>query len=299
VALLGRADGLDRPFGLEHHGGHLYVASTNAVHRFPFLVGATRVTGPAEKVVDLPAGGYNNHWTRNLLVSPDGRTLYVTVGSGTNVDTERQDERDERRAAILAVDLPTRRARVFARGLRNPNGLALEPTTGALWTAVNERDGLGNDLVPDYITSVREGAHFGWPNAYYGRHADPRRVGLPGARPEQTVAPDYATGAHTATMDLAFVRGAALPGGAAYGALVVQRGSWNRTPMAGYRVVLVPFAGGRPAGAPAPFLTGWVVDSAAGTVRDRPSSVTVLPDESVLVTDDAADRIWLVRRRAR
>jgi glucose/arabinose dehydrogenase/enamine deaminase RidA (YjgF/YER057c/UK114 family) len=299
VPLLTRAHGLDRPFGIALVGPHLYVASTDGVRRFPYRPGAPAVGGAGELVLPLPAGGYNNHWTRNLLASPDGRRLYVTVGSGTNVDTERQDARDPRRAAVLEYDVATGRSRVFAGGLRNPNGLAWEPRTGALWAAVNERDGLGDDLVPDYITRVRDGAFYGWPYSYYGPHEDPRKRG---ERPDlvgRAVPPDYATGAHTATMDVEFYAApaagrAAFPARYRGGAFVTQRGSWNRREFAGYRVLFVPFDGGRPSGPPEPFLTGFLADTAARTARGRPTSLAVLPDGSLLVSDDAGDRVWRV-----
>jgi glucose/arabinose dehydrogenase len=284
-------EGLDQPFGMQEVGGMLYVANTGGVLRFPFLVGDTAVRGTGERVADLPADGYNNHWTRNLLLSPDGRTLYATVGSGTNVDVEGVDRKDPRRAAILAIDLSApvpATPRVFASGLRNPNGLAWHPTTGALWTAVNERDGLGDDLVPDYVTSVREGAFYGWPYLYQGTRRDPRHAAVPESLVARSVAPDYATGAHTATMDIEFA-----PDGS--GAWVSQRGSWNRSRHAGFRVVFIPFRDGRPAGAPEPFLTGFL-DEARGVARGRPVGLAALPDGSLLVADDAGDRVWHVRR---
>jgi glucose/arabinose dehydrogenase len=290
--------GLNQPFGVTVSGGYLYVANTDALLRFPYTPGQLAVTAPGERVVDLPAGGYNNHWTRNVVAAADGRTLYVTVGSATNVDVEGIDRRDPRRAAILAVDPATRAVRVFASGLRNPNGLAWEPTTGALWTAVNERDGLGDDLVPDYVTRVVDGAFYGWPYAYFGAHEDPRQAGRRPDLVRRSVAPDFATGAHTATMNLLFYEAPHFPARYRNGLFVSQRGSWNRRTFAGFRVGFVPFAGGRPAGPMEDFLTGFVADARHGddAVHGRPVGLATLPDGSLLVSDDASNVIWRVRR---
>jgi len=278
-------------------GGHLYVANTDALLRFPYAAGQLEITAPGERVVELPAGGYNNHWTRNVLASRDGRTLYVTVGSATNVDTEGIDARDARRAAVLAVDPERRAVRVYASGLRNPNGLAWEPVTGALWTAVNERDGLGDDLVPDYVTSVREGAFYGWPYAYFGANEDPRQAGRRPDLVRRAVAPDFATGAHTATMHLHFYGDAQFPARYRGGLFVSQRGSWNRRAFAGYRVGFIPFANGRPAGPMEDFLGGFVAGAGHGddAVHGRPVGLATLPDGSLLVSDDASNVVWRVR----
>jgi len=291
-------EGLNRPFGMTLLGRSLYVANTDALMRYPYESGQVRITAPGEKILDLPAGGYNNHWTRNVIPGPDGRKLYVTVGSGTNVDVEGVDARDPRRAAILEVNPDGSGMRVFASGLRNPNGLAWEPQTGALWTAVNERDGLGNDLVPDYVTSVREGAFYGWPYAYFGAHEDPRHRGRQPGLVARAVPPDYALGAHTATMSIVFYQGTAFPGRYRGGAFVSQRGSWNRGEFAGYRVLFLPFRDGRPRGVVEDFLTGFLVpgrDEAFG----RPVGLAVLRDGSLLVADDAGDRIWRVTAEER
>ncbi|MGH6692613.1 MAG: PQQ-dependent sugar dehydrogenase, partial [Gammaproteobacteria bacterium] len=228
--------GLKQPFGMLALGPAFYVANTDALLRYPFDSARGRVTGRGRKILDLPAGGYNNHWTRNVIANRDGSKLYVTVGSGTNVDEEKVDRKDTRRAAVLEVDPDGSGMRVFASGLRNPNGLDWEPTSGALWTAVNERDGLGDELVPDYITSVREGAFYGWPFAYWGPNEDPRLKGQAPELVSKAIAPDYATGAHTASLGLTFGNGLRFPDRYQRGAFVGQHGSWNRSQLAGYRV---------------------------------------------------------------
>lgn len=290
-------DGLTQPFGMLLLGKWFYVANTNALVRFPYDSAAARVTGPGRKVLDLPAGGYNNHWTRNVIASPDGAKLYLTVGSATNVDDERIDRRDERRAAILELNPDGSEMRVFASGLRNPNGLGWEPESGTLWTVVNERDGLGDALVPDFLTSVRAGAFYGWPYAYWGRNEDPRRKG---ERPElvaKAIAPDFATGAHSATLGLVFGDRLRFPDRYRSGAFVGQHGSWNRSNFAGYRVAFVPFEGGRPTGTMEEFLGGFMADSAKGEVWGRPVGLAVARDGALLVADDAGNRIWRVAGR--
>jgi glucose/arabinose dehydrogenase len=288
--------GLNQPFGMVLVGNTFYVAKGDALTRFPYRDGETRITAGGQKVLDLPAGGYNNHWTRNVVANRDGTKLYVSVGSGTNVDEERVDEKDPRRAAILEVNPDGSGMRVFASGLRNPNGMAWAPGTGMLWTAVNERDGLGNDLVPDYITSVRDGAFYGWPYSYFGQNVDPRKRG---ERPDlvaRAVVPDVPVGSHTASLGLVFYDGLAFPEEYRGGAFVAQHGSWNRAEPSGYKVIHVPFVAGRPSGEPRDFLTGFVADGSADTLRvyGRPVGLAVLPDGSLLVADDADDRIWRV-----
>ncbi|HET8625333.1 MAG TPA: sorbosone dehydrogenase family protein [Gemmatimonadales bacterium] len=289
--------GLNQPFGMLALGDAFYVANTDALVRYAFDPLQGKVKGPGKKILELPAGGYNNHWTRNVIASLDGSKLYVTVGSGTNVDEEKVDRKDPRRAAILEVNPDGSQMRVFASGLRNPNGLDWEPSSRALWTAVNERDELGDELVPDYITSVRDGAFYGWPFAYWGPHEDPR---LKGQAPElvaKAVAPDYATGAHTASLGLTFGDGLEFPDRYQQGVYVGQHGSWNRSRLTGYRVAFVPFDGGRPSGAMEEFLGGFVADSAAGSVRGRPVGLAVSRDGSLLVADDAGNRIWRISAR--
>ena len=274
---------LNSPFGMALVHNNFYVANTDAVMRFEYRDGAQSITGPGTKVADLPAGPINHHWTKNLIASADGKHLYVTVGSNSNV-AENGVENEERRAAILEIDTATGASRVFATGLRNPNGLDWQPQSGALWTAVNERDEFGNDLVPDYITSVKDGGFYGWPYSYYGSHVDERPQP---PRPDlvaKALVPDYALGSHTASLGLVFYRG---------GAFVGQHGSWNRQPLAGYRVIFVPFANGRPTGAkPEEILTGFVDkdENALG----RPVGVAVDARGALLVADDVGNRIWRV-----
>ena len=285
--------GLHSPFGMALVGSSLYVANTDAVVRFPYAAGDTVITAPGSRVLDLPAGPINSHWTRDLIASRDGTRLYVTVGSTSNVG-EHGLENEVGRAAIHELDLATGRARIFASGLRNPNGLAWEPTSGALWVAVNERDELGSDLVPDYMTSVRDGGFYGWPYSYYGQHVDVR---VQPPRPDlvaTAIVPDYALGAHTASLGLAFYDSDALPARYAGGAFVAQHGSWNRRPRSGYKVVFVPFAAGRPAGPPEDVLTGFL--SADGAAYGRPVGVAVDRDGALLVADDVGNVVWRVTR---
>jgi glucose/arabinose dehydrogenase len=273
-------EGLNSPFGMALAGNDLYVANSDAVLRFPYRPGATRVSAPGVKLADLPAGPRNHHWTKNILASRDGKKLYATVGSNSNVAENGMAE-EEGRAAIWEIDLATGAKRLFASGMRNPNGLEWEPTTGTLWTVVNERDELGSDLVPDYLTSVRDGAFYGWPYSYYGAHVDervePQRPDLVG----KAIKPDYALGNHVAPLGLAFAAG---------GAFVGQHGSWNRRPLSGYNVVFVPFANGRPAGPPVEVLSGFVNE--AREARGRPVGVALDKRGALLVADDVGNVIW-------
>jgi glucose/arabinose dehydrogenase len=287
-------EGLNQPFGMLLLGNDLYVANTNALLRFPYESGQTRIETPGEKIIDLPAGGYNNHWTRNVIASRDCQKLYVSVGSATNVDEEHIDIKDARRAAILEINPDGSGLQVFADGLRNPNGMDWAPGTDGLWTVVNERDELGDELVPDYLTRVREGAFYGWPYAYFGQHADPHHKGKPPDLVEKTVAPDYALGAHTASLGLQFYTGRTFPKGYWGDAFVSQHGSWNRSEFAGYKVLAVPFEGGEPAGPPEDFLTGFIADPDKGEVYGRPVGLAVMDDGSLLVTDDATGIVWRV-----
>jgi glucose/arabinose dehydrogenase len=283
--------GLNSPFGMALVGHDLYVANSDALMRFPYSGGETQITAPGVKIVDLPAGPINHHWTKNVIASRDGRHLYVTVGSNSNV-AENGMENEVNRAAILEVDVATHRSRVFASGLRNPNGLAWQPQSGALWTTVNERDELGSDLVPDYMTSVKEGAFYGWPYSYYGQHVDAR---VKPQRPDlvaSAIAPDYALGAHTASLGLAFYEAGLLPKHYTGGAFVGQHGSWNRNPRSGYKVIFVPFAHGRPAGPPEDVLSGFL--SAGGDALGRPVGVVVDHAGALLVADDVGNIIWRV-----
>ena len=286
------AANLNLPFGMWLLGDWLYVANTDAVVRFPYRTGDRHASGPGEKILDLPAGGYNNHWTRNIVATADGSKIYVSVGSQTNVDEEGLDAKEPRRAAILEANANGSGMRVFATGLRNPNGMDWAPGTTTLWTVVNERDLLGDNLVPDYLTSVRDGAFYGWPYSYYGQHEDPRHKG---ERPDlvaKAVTPDYALGPHTASLGLRFYRGRAFPE-AWRGAFIGQHGSWNRSSFSGYKVIHVPFRGGRPSGPPKDFLTGFIASPTA--VHGRPVGVAELADGSLLVADDAGNSIWRVR----
>ena len=284
-------DGLHSPFGMALVGRDFYVANTDAVVRFPYEEGQTQITAPGVKVVDLPAGPINHHWTKNLIASRDGSRLYVAIGSNSNV-AENGIAAEEGRAAIWEVDPSTGRHRIFASGLRNPVGLALEPETGVLWTTVNERDELGSDLVPDYMTAVEDGAFYGWPYSYFGAHVD-RRVKP--QRPDlvaRAIVPDYALGAHTACLGLAFAEGNRLTPEFSSGAFVGQHGSWNRRPRSGYKVIFVPFDDGRPAGDPVDVLTGFL--SAEGDALGRPVGVVFDREGALLVADDVGNRIWRV-----
>ncbi len=284
-------DGLNSPFGMALVGRDLYVANTDALLRFEYREGGLRIDAPAAKVADLPGGPLNHHWTKNVIASRDGARLYVTVGSNSNV-AEHGMDKEERRAAILEIDAATGASRVFASGLRNPNGLAWHPDSGALWTVVNERDELGSDLVPDYLTSVREGGFYGWPYSYYGKHVD-ERVKPP--RPDlvgKAIVPDYALGAHVAPLGLAFYGGNLLPERYRGGAFVGQHGSWNRRPPSGYNVVFVPFRDGRPAGPPEEILSGFLDDK--GRARGRPVGIAVDKAGALLIADDVGNSIWRV-----
>jgi glucose/arabinose dehydrogenase len=284
-------EGLNSPFGMALVGEDLYVADSDAILRFPYHAGDTRITAPGVKLADLPAGTINHHWTKDLAASPDGTKLYATVGSNSNVG-ENGIEAEANRAAVLEVDRANGKWRVFASGLRNPNGPSFEPQSGALWVAVNERDELGNDLVPDYMTSVRDGGFYGWPWSYYGQHVDVR---VDPQRPDlvaKAIAPDYALGAHTASLGLTFNTGHLFPPDMAGGAFVGQHGSWNRKPRAGYKVIFVPFANGKPSGRPQDVLTGFLNDS--GEAQGRPVGVKIDKQGALLVADDVGNAVWRV-----
>ncbi|WP_041757057.1 PQQ-dependent sugar dehydrogenase [Stutzerimonas stutzeri] len=285
-------DNLNSPFGMALVGNDFYVANTDALLRFPYEQGAIRITASGEKVIDLPAGPINHHWTKNVVARPDGSRLYVTSGSNSNV-AENGMQAEENRAAILEVDPQRKTMRLFASGLRNPNGLAWQPESGSLWTTVNERDEIGSDLVPDYMTSVRDGGFYGWPYSYFGQHVDTR---VKPQRPdlvERALVPDYALGAHTASLGLAFYEGSLLPQRYRNGAFVGQHGSWNRRPRSGYKVVFVPFRDGMPDGQAEDVLTGFVNE--AGEALGRPVGVAVDRTGALLVADDVGNVIWRVR----
>ncbi len=283
-------EGLHSPFGMALVGADLYVANTDAVLRFPYTPGDTRISAPGTQVVALPAGPINHHWTKNLVASPDGQQLYVTVGSNSNV-AERGMAAEAERAAIWQVDVRTGAHRIFASGLRNPNGMAFAPG-GALWTVVNERDEIGSDLVPDYMTSVRDGAFYGWPYSYYGQHVDTRVQPPQPALVATARAPDYALGPHTASLGLASAEGTSLPTAFAHGMFVGQHGSWNRNPHSGYKVVFVPFQGAQPAGMPVDVLAGFL--SAEGNAYGRPVGVALDKQGALLVADDVGNVVWRV-----
>src|SRR5215831_13727209 len=287
-------EGLNSPFGMILVGNDLYVANTDAIVRFPYAEGTTRITDAGVKVADLSAGPINHHWTKNVIASSDGSRLYATVGSNSNAGENGLDN-EENRAAILEIDPATGKWRVFASGLRNPNGMAWEPQTGALWTVVNERDELGSDLVPDYLTSVKDGGFYGWPYSYYGQHVDTR---VP-AKPDtvaKAIVPDYALGNHTASLGLTFDAGSLLPEPYRGGAFVGQHGSWNRKPLSGYKVIFVPFTEGRPSGQPIDVLTGFVDND--GKALGRPVGVVFDKAGALLVADDVGNTVWRVTRAA-
>ena len=284
-------ENLMSPFGMALVGNDFYVANADAVVKFPYQPGATSITAAPVKVIDLPGGPINHHWTKNLIPSADGSKLYVTVGSNSNV-AERGMPAEEGRAAIWEVDPKNGTHRIFASGLRNPNGMGFSPEGGALWTVVNERDELGSDLVPDYLTSVKDGAFYGWPYSYYGQNVDVR---VKPARPDlvaKAVSPDYALGSHVAPLGMAFSSGGAMPPALTSGVFVGEHGSWNRKPMSGYKVSFVPFSGGKPTGKKIEVLTGFV--SPEGDAYGRPVGVVIDKRGSLLVADDVGNVIWRV-----
>ncbi len=280
--------GLHSPFGMALVGGDLYVANTDAILRFPYTEGETELKSQGVKVADLPAGPRNHHWTKNIIASPDGKRLYATVGSNSNAG-ENGLEEEEGRAAVWEIDLATGKSRIFATGLRNPNGMAWSED-GTLWTVANERDELGSDLVPDYLTSVKEGGFYGWPYSYWGQHVDSR---VPLQRPElvaKAIVPDYALGNHVAALGLAFSKNTGLPERFQSGAFIGEHGSWNRKPRSGYKVVFVPFAAGKPNGPPIDVFTGFVNN--AEEALGRPVGVAIDKRGALLVADDVGNSIW-------
>ena len=286
--------GLNRPFGMLVIGNKFYVANTNGVLEYPYERGAAGITAEGKKIVDLPAGGYNNHWTRNIITNAQKNKIFITVGSGSNVG-DHGPENEIRRANILEVNLDGSGERVYASGLRNPVGLDWVPGTQTLWTAVNERDGLGDDLVPDYITSVKEGGFYGWPYSYFGKHEDPRRKGERPDLVERTIIPDVDMGSHTASLGLVFYTKKNFPEKYRNGVFVGQHGSWNRSELSGYKVMFVPFKNGKPSGKPEDFLTGFIANAGKSEVYGRPVGVALLADGSLLVSDDGGNIIWRVQ----
>lgn len=288
--------GLSQPYGMLILGNYFYVANTDALVRFPYDPSTGKVTNTAEHILSLPAGGYNNHWTRNLTTNQDKSKIYVSIGSASNVGEFGMDK-EVRRAVIVEINPDGSGERIYGAGLRNPVGMDWEPSSGELWTAVNERDELGDEIVPDYITSVEPEGWYGWPYTYWGKHVDPRweaqhpeSLGTaPDSLTQRSITPDYALGSHTASLGLAFSKSSSFPQGAYIG----QHGSWNRSHLVGYKVVYVPFEDGKPSGKPQDFLTGFVADEGNAEVYGRPVAVMFTP-RYMLVTDDAANMIWAV-----
>jgi glucose/arabinose dehydrogenase len=283
--------GLTSPFGMAQVGDDLYVANTDALLRFPYRSGETQITEPGVTVAALPAGEINHHWTKGLVASPDHRALFVSVGSNSD-HGENGIDAEKGRASILEIDPATGATKTFAAGLRNPVGMDFEPRTGTLWTVVNERDELGGDLVPDYLTSVPAGSFYGWPYSYYGDHLDPRVEPQRSDLVAEARVPDYALGPHGAPLGLTFATGAKLGERFMDGAFIGQHGSWNRKPQYGYRVIFVPFHKGRPAGPPVEVLTHFLDD--AGNARGRPVGVAIDKRGGLLVADDVGDAVWRV-----
>lgn len=284
-------ENLKQPLGMLVLKNYFYVANTNGVFRYPYKGGETKITSKGEKILDLPAGGYNNHWTRNLLANADGSKIYISVGSASNVADHGMDE-EKRRANILEINPDGSGERIYASGLRNPVGMDWAPGSNVLWTAVNERDKLGDELVPDYVTSVKEGGFYGWPYAYFGKNEDPRRKGERSDLVAKTLVPDVPLGSHTASLGLAFYDKTQFPAKYQNGAFIGQHGSWNSSKLTGYKVVFIPFKNGKPAGKPEDFLTGFI--ESEKKVYGRPVGVTVMEDGSMLVNDDSAGTIWRV-----
>jgi glucose/arabinose dehydrogenase len=284
-------DHLNSPFGVALVGNDLYVANTDAIVKYPYKEGDTKVTAPGTTLTELPGGPIDHHWTKSLVASADGSLLYVGIGSNSNI-TENGMEAEKDRAAIWQVDRATGRHRIFASGLRNPNGLSFQPQSGALWAVVNERDELGPDLVPDYMTSVKDGAFYGWPYSYYGQHVDPR---VKPERPDlvaKAIAPDYALSSHVAPLGLAFYTGSALPQAYRGGAFVGEHGSWNRDPLNGYKVVYVPFDNGQPNGMAQDVVTGFL--NGDNQARGRPVGLAIDKSGALLIADDVGNTVWRV-----
>lgn len=286
---------LNQPYGMLIINDQFYVANTDGLWVYPYKLGDTKITKPGKKIVNLPAGGYNNHWTRNLIANKDQSKIYISVGSGSNVGENGMDK-EVRRANILEVNPDGSGEKIYAAGLRNPVGMSWNPVTGELWTVVNERDELGDDLVPDYLTSVKQNAFYGWPYSYFGKNEDPRRKGERPDLVQKTIVPDVPLGSHTASLGLTFYTGSQFPEKYKNGAFIGQHGSWNRSSLVGYQVAFVPFANGKPAASYQPFLTGFIADEAKGDVYGRPVGVLQTADGSLLVADDVGGIVWRVSR---
>jgi len=286
-------DNLNQPYGMLIIKDKFYVANTDGLWVYPYQQGETKITKPGKKIVSLPAGGYNNHWTRNLITNKDQSKIYISVGSGSNVG-ENGMEYEVRRANILEVNPDGSGEKIYAAGLRNPVGMSWNPSTGELWTVVNERDELGDELVPDYLTSVKQNAFYGWPYAYFGKNEDPRRKGEKPDLVAKTIVPDVPLGSHTASLGLSFYTGNQFPEKYKNGAFIGQHGSWNRSSLVGYQVAFVPFANGKASGSYQPFLTGFIANEAKGDVYGRPVGVLQIADGSLLVADDVSGIVWRV-----
>lgn len=284
---------LNRPFGMLVLKDFFYIANTDGLYRYPYKNNPLKLETQGTKILELPAGGYNNHWTRNIITNTDGSKIYVSVGSGSNV-AEHGIDKEIRRAAILEINPDGTGEKIYASGLRNPVGMDWNPVNGELWTAVNERDELGDDLVPDYVTSVKRDGFYGWPYSYFGNILDPRMKGERKDLAAKAIVPDVPVGPHTASLGLAFYNKNAFPKKYKNGIFVGQHGSWNRAKISGYKVVFVPFANGKPSGKPEDFLTGFIADEAKAEVYGRPVAVTVMNDGALLVNDDSGNTIWKV-----
>ena len=286
---------LHSPFGVVLVGNMLYVANTDGIVAYPYTAGETRITAAPQKLADLPAGEINHHWTKSLTASPDGSKLYVGVGSNSNI-TENGMDAEQGRAAIYEVDRQTGAKRIYASGVRNPTGLAFEPGTNKLFAIANERDEIGPDLVPDYLTSIQDGGFYGWPYSYWGQHVDVRVHPQNPAAVAKAIKPDYALSSHVATLGIAFSAGETLSPAFASGAFIGEHGSWDRSPLNGYQVIFVPFVGGMPSGRPVPVVTGFL-GKESGTVRGRPVGLTLDKTGALIVADDTGNTVWRVSRR--
>jgi glucose/arabinose dehydrogenase len=285
--------GLNQPYGMLILGDWFYVANTDGLWRYPYKTGQIKINGGGKMILPLPAGGYNNHWTRNLRANPDGSKIYVSVGSGTN-EAEKGLANEIRRADVLEIDPDGSNEHIYASGLRNPAGIDFQPNTNVLWASVNERDNLGDNIVPDYLTSVKQGGFYGWPYAYFGAHEDPNHKGERPDMVKKSIVPDVALGSHTASLGLAFYTADEFPQRYKGGAFIGQHGSWNSSKLVGYKVVFVPFVNGRPTGKTEDFLTGFIADPVKQEVHGRPVGVAMAKDGSPLVADDSGNKIWRV-----
>jgi glucose/arabinose dehydrogenase len=286
--------GLNQPFGMLVIGKWLYVANTNALVRYPYTSGQTKISDQPEKITDLPAGKHNRHWARNIITNSDTSKIYISVGSGSNV-AEDGIANELLRANILEINLDGSDLKIYASGLRNPTGMGWAPGTKTLWTVVNERDELGDELVPDYFTSVKQGGFYGWPYSYFGQHIDPRVKELQPELVKKTIIPDVNLGSHTASLGLVFYTAHSFPEKYQGGVFLAQHGSWNRSVLAGYKVIFIPFANGKPSGKSEDFLTGFIANLEKNEVHGRPVGIIVMPDGSLLLADDITNTIWRVR----